>query len=146
MIHFHIHDAKPIPHLAERIAAQKRYGGRLVLYRRAWSALVVTVTQDRIEHVPFDNSRVLAGWRHILFTLLFGIWSPIGLVAMPLFLIINLRGGLDVTARFSNASISPFHVLPPDPGQARRDLLMAQWMFIALGLTVIFVMIYLFCI
>ena len=90
---------------AERIAQQKREGGRLILYRRACSALVITMTQDRVEHVPFHESRVLAGWRHVLFTLAFGIWSPAGLVTMPLLLILDLRGGMDVTAQFSAASI-----------------------------------------
>jgi hypothetical protein len=137
MIHLHFHDSKPIPRLAETIAKQKKLGGRLVLYRRAWSALVVTMTQDRIEHVPFDRSRMVAGWRHDLFTLAFGIWSPAGLVSMPLLLILNLRGGMDVTAQFSQASIDPLHALPPDPGQAKRDLLIAQWTFVVLGLAVI---------
>jgi len=111
MIHLHIRDTKPIPHLAERIELQKREGGRPVLYRRAWSALVVTVTQNHIEHVPVGNSRALAGWRHDLFTLLIGIWSPAGLVSMQLLLILNLRGGIDVTAHYSDASIEPLRVL-----------------------------------
>ena len=137
MIHLHIHDTKPIPHLVERIELQKRLGGRLVLYRRAWSALVVTVTQDRVEHVPMGDSRLVAGWRHDLFTLLLGIWSPAGLVSMPLLLILNLRGGMDVTEHYSNTSIDPLRSLPPDPGQAKRDLLIAQWTFIVLGLAVV---------
>jgi len=137
MIHLHIHDSKPIPHLAETIARQKELGGRLVLYRRAWSALVVTVTQDRIEHVPLGHSRLLAGWRHDLFTLALGIWSPAGLVSMPHLLILNLRGGMDVTAQFSQTSIDPLHALPPHPGQASRDLLIAQWTFVILGLAII---------
>ena len=111
MIHLHIHDDKPIPHLAERIAMQKQTGGRLILYRRAWAAVVVTITQDRIEHVSFNQSRVLAGWRHDLFTIFFGIWSPVGLISVPLLLILNLRGGLDVTAQFSASSIDPMRAL-----------------------------------
>jgi hypothetical protein len=137
MLHLHIHDSKPIPHLAEIIAKQKVSGGRVVLYRRAWSVLVVTVTQDRVEHVPFGASRLSAGWRHNLFTVLLGIWSPAGLVSAPLLLILNLRGGMDVTAHYSQTSIDPLRVLPPDPGQAQRDLLIAQWTFVVLGLAVI---------
>ena len=145
MIHLHFHDDKPIPHLAERISKQKREGGRLVLYRRAWSALVVTMTQDRVEHVPFGRSRVAAGWRHNLFTVALGIWSPAGVVTIPLLLILNLRGGMDVTAQFSSSSIDPLRSLPPDLNQAKRDLAIAQWTFVVLGLLVIGSVFYFFC-
>ena len=145
MIHLHIHDDKPIPHLAERIALQRREGGKLILYRRAWSALVVTMTQDRVEHVPLGANRTLAGWRHDLFTLALGVWSPAGLVTMPLLLILNLRGGMEVTAQFSSASIDPLRILPPDPNQAKRDLAIAQWTFIVLGLLVVGAVFYFFC-
>ncbi len=137
MLHLHFHDSKPIPHLAESVAKQKQLGGRLILYRRAWSAMVVTFAQDRIEHVPFDGSRVLAGWKHDLFTLAFGMWSPAGPVVVLLLLTINLRGGMDVTAHFSQASIDPQRWLPPDPEAEARDLAIAQWSFVVLGLVII---------
>jgi len=145
MIHLHFHDDKPIPNLAELTAKQRREGGRLILYRRAWSALVMTVTQDRVEHVPFGASRALAGWRHTLFTILLGVWSPSGLVSMPLLLILNLRGGMDVTAQFSSASVDPLRALAPDPAQAARDLAIAQWTFVVIGLLVIASVFYFFC-
>lgn len=137
MLHFHIHDKNPIPHLEENIAKQKREGGRLILYRRVWSALFVTVSQDRIEHVPFDHSRILAGWRHMLFTLLLGIWSLGGIFAVPMLLIMNLRGGIDVTGQFSDSSIDPDHVLPPDAKQGERDTQMAQLIFVLIGMSII---------
>lgn len=137
MIHLHVHDDKPIPHLAERIARQKQEGGRLVLYRRAWSALVVTVSQDRIELVPVHASRVIAGWRHSLFTVLLGIWSPMGIISVPMLLILNFRGGVDVTAQFSSASIDAIRVLPPDPEQMRKDFAAAQWIFVLIGAAVV---------
>ena len=64
---------------------------------------------------------------------------------MPLLLILNLRGGMDVTAHYSDASIDPLRVLLPDPAQAKRDLLIAQLTFIVLGLCVICVVFYFFC-
>ena len=102
------------------------------------------MTQDRIEHVPYDRSRTVAGWRHVLFTLFFGIWSPMGLLLAPLLLILNLRGGADVTAQFSQTPIDPWHPLPPDPNQAQRDVLVAQWIFIALGLLALIPIFYFF--
>jgi hypothetical protein len=52
-------------------------------------------------------------------------------------LILNLRGGMDVTAHYSQTSIDPLRFLTPDPKQSKRDLLIAQWTFIVIGLAVI---------
>lgn len=130
MINVHHEDESPIPGLAEAVARQKEEGGRLILYRRMWSAFVVSAGQNRIEHLSPHQSRVLAGLKHSAFTLLFGIWSISGLLAVPLVLIINSRGGVDVTARFSDSSIDPLRALPPDVHQSERDLKAAQWFYI----------------
>jgi hypothetical protein len=145
MFELHLRDTKPIPNLAVLIAKQKHVGGRLILYRCAWSALAITVTQSRVEHVGPHDSRVLAGWRHDLFTVIFGIWSPMGLVTMPLYLILNLRGGMDVTAYYSDSPTDKLRGLPPDPNQARRDALIAQWTFVVLGLATIGAVFYCLC-
>lgn len=135
-------DKRPIPHLAERVAKQKSDGGRLILYRRAWSAVAITILQDRIEHVSIYDNRVLAGWRHNLFTILLGIWSPLGLLVVLQLLSLNLRGGIDVTARFSSSSIDPLHVLPPDLLQDERDHAKAQWTFVVIGLIIFLAVLY----
>lgn len=142
MLHFHIHDKKPIPHLEERIEKQKREGGRLILYRRAWSALIVTVTQDRIEHVPPHGSRLTAGIKHSLFTLVLGIWSISAIFGVPILLILNLRGGADVTGQFSETSADPLREQLPDPRQAEKDLVAAQLTFVVLMVILIAVFLY----
>lgn len=137
MLHFDLNDDAPIPRLAETIARQKSQGGYIIQYLRAWSALVVTMQQYRVEHVPFGHSRMLAGLKHSLFTLSLGIWSPFGLMRTPLILILNFRGGMDVTAKYSGISVDPLRDLPPTPGQGERDLKTAQWIFVVLGTIVV---------
>ncbi len=134
MISFNIHDDAPIPDLEKNISRQHTEGGRLILYRRMWSAVIISITQDRIEHVAFQSSRVWPGLKHSLFTLFLGVWSPTGLFMIPCLLILNFSGGADVTGQYSSRSIDPHRSLLPDPGQGERDLKFAQWMFVTLGM------------
>ena len=137
MIHCHLRSQKPQPDLHLLVAKQKSEGGHLILYRRFWSFVAVTVSQDHVEHVPTGASRALAGISHTLYTLILGVWSPGGLVGFPLIAILNLRGGLDVTAFYSDHATAAFQIVPPDPNQAKRDLLISQVTFIVLGLAIV---------
>lgn len=137
MIHVHLDDDGPIPDLDDSVAQQKEYGGRLVMYHRVWSAILISQTQHRIEWVPPSGSRVLPGLKHCLYSLVLGIWGVTLISQVPLCLIMNLRGGIDVTAQFSDRNPDSFHTEPPDPDQAKRDERNAQWIFVALGLIVI---------
>lgn len=120
--------------LPDKIERQKEHGGRLVSYQWAWSLVFFTVLHTRIIHVPHGRSRILAGCRHNLALLLLGIWNPFFWLAMPVLLVRNFQGGIDVTARFSDASVHPLLDRPPDPEAERRDSDRAGWVFVALGL------------
>jgi hypothetical protein len=143
MIHIHLSDDAPIPRLAESIARQKSEGGRLVLYHRVWSALVVSMSQRRVEWVPASHSRVAPGIKHCLFSLFLGVWGVSLVAQVPLCLITNLRGGIDVTAELSDRPIDPFRPLSLDVGRAKQDQRAAQWTFIVLGLVAIPLVFYL---
>ena len=90
-----IHDKSPTPGLADLIARQHKSGGRLIAYRRMWAFVLVVVYQDRIELVPLDQNRHLAGWRHAVFTLLLGSWSFLSVIALPIVLLQIFRGGVE---------------------------------------------------
>ena len=131
---FLIKEDGPIPQLAQVIARQKAEGGYIITYVRAWSFLVVTQTQKRVAHVRYGHNRIIPGLKHTLFTLFLGPWSLLGLFVTPMYLIVNLLGGVDVTAKYSATSVDPMRDLPPTLGQAERDFNLAIWIFIGLGL------------
>ena len=130
--------------LAEMIAKQKAEGGHLVLYRRIYTLFTITWTRDKVRHVPIGESRILHGIWHSTISLLFGIWGPRGIIMVLMFCALNLRGGIDVTAQFTNSPTDLLHGPPPDPGQAERDLIAAQWSFVGLGALVILIVILIF--
>ena len=142
MLSFHFEDGSPTPGLDLLIEAQRAHGGRLILYRRIWAALLVTAGQNRIEWVPPGQSRHLAGWRHSLFTCVAGIWSFTSLIAVPVILFSNFRGGIDVTEFYSNAFTDPLRSPAPVIGTAEREAKNAQWAllgFLSLALAVLLI-------
>jgi hypothetical protein len=102
----------------------------------------VSMTQRRIAWIPPYGSRIVPGLRHCLFTLAFGIWGVSLVGQVPLCLIVNLRGGIDVTAQLPEVAIDPMRPLPPQIGQAERELRSAQWIVIVLGIAAIFAILY----
>lgn len=142
---YHFHQDSPTPGLDDLIVQQKAHGGRLIQYRRAWAAIAVLATQDRIEWVPAYRSRVWAGWRHSLFTCVLGVWSLMSIFAVPMILFSNFRGGIDVTEFYSDSAIDPLRSTSPDGGTAEREVKQAQWamvvflsLVLAIALSVVF--------
>jgi len=127
LLTYHFHHQSPTPRLAELIERQKAHGGHLIQYRRAWAAIAVLATQERIEWVPFGESRYLAGWKHSLFTCLLGPWSLMSIFAVPMLVFSNFQGGLDVTEFYSHATTDPFRNSPPVRGTARQESSKGEW-------------------
>ncbi len=144
LLAYHYRDDSPTPGLDKLIELQKESGGRLIQYRRAWAALAVIATQDRIEWVAPGRSRHWAGWRHSLFTCVAGPWCLISIFAVPMILFSNFRGGIDVTEFYSTAPTDPFRSSGPAVGTAEREAKMAQWAmlgFLALALVIVLMLV-----
>jgi hypothetical protein len=140
MLAYHFHQDSPTPGLDELIERQRQNGGRLIQYRRAWAAIAVVATQDRIEWVPFGRSRDWAGWRHSLYTTVLGIWSLMSIFAVPMILFSNFRGGIDVTEFYSESATDPLRSSLPQEGTAAREAKQAEWAmlgFLALVLAIV---------
>jgi len=144
MLTYHFRDDTPTPGLAGLIERQRQAGGRLVLYRRAWAALVVIASQDRVVWVAPGESRQLAGWRQSLFTCVAGLWSFASVIVVPTILFANFRGGIDVTEFYSTAPIDPLRATAPVAGTAAKEEKNAQWAllgFLLVALAVILVLV-----
>lgn len=141
-MHVHIESESPTPDLDKKIESQRRHGGRLIAYQRCWAAILVSVSQVRIEWVPPYANRCFAGWRHSVFTLLLGIWGVSLLFTVPMVLLQNFRGGVDVTEFYSTSSIDLLRVNPPIAGTAKRDEKAGQMLFLAFLLLVLAFILY----
>jgi hypothetical protein len=62
--------------------------------------------------------------------LLLGIWSVSGILGVPFIVILNSRGGVDMTAQLSDGSVDPLRHLPLDRRQSEKDLKIAQWFYL----------------
>ena len=143
MLSYHFEDKSPTLGLALLVEGQRAHGGRLILYRRIWAALVVTSGQNRIEWVRPGESRHLAGWRHSMFTCVAGIWSFTSVIAVPMVLFSNFRGGIDVTEYYSKAPTNPLWNTIPEAGTAERESKNAQWAllgFLSLALAILLIL------
>ena len=80
-------------------------GGRFVVYRYCFSAVLITVMQGTdVYFIRGNQSRIVKGLPWILLTLLVGWWGiPWGPIRTVQSLWINLRGGTDVTAEIANS-------------------------------------------
>src|SRR5262249_21108847 len=89
----------------QEISFELNRGAKFVRYRYCFSALVVTVMQGTdIYFVPAKDSRIKKGLPWTVLTLLAGWWGiPWGPIRSIQSLVINLRGGDDVTAAVAQA-------------------------------------------
>ena len=90
---------------AEEISFELNRGGKFVIYRYCFSALIVTVMQNTdVYFVRAQESRVGKAVRWTLLTLVAGWWGiPWGPIRTFQSLWINLQGGEDVTASVADA-------------------------------------------
>jgi hypothetical protein len=91
--------------LPQEITFELNRGGKFVVYRYCFSALVVTVMQGTdIYFVRADESRIGKGLPWTLLTLLVGWWGiPWGPIHTVRSLWTNFHGGEDVTAAVASA-------------------------------------------
>lgn len=87
------------------IAFELNRGGKFVVYRYCFSALVVTVMQNtQVYLVHADKSRIMKGLPWTLLTLCVGWWAfPWGPIRTAQSIWINLQGGTNVTAEIAAA-------------------------------------------
>ncbi len=98
MIPMHWTTTARIPNLDRIVDAYRREGGTIVEYRSVMGAVAYTQVTPKIEWVPPGRSRVTAGLRHTISSALLGWWSLHGFFMTIGALIMNLMGGIDVTA------------------------------------------------
>ena len=131
LLTYHHHDKSPTPGLDELIEKQKTNGGRLIQYRRAWAAIAVISTQDRVEWLAPGGNRYFGGWRHSLFTCILGLWSILSIFAVPMILFSNFSGGIDVTEFYSESATDLFRSTAPVKETAQREAKNAEWAMLA---------------
>jgi hypothetical protein len=87
------------------IAFELNRGGRFVVYRYCFSAVLLTVMQGTdVYLIRADQSRIIKGLPWTLLTLVVGWWGiPWGPIRTVQSLWINLSGGTDVTAGIADA-------------------------------------------
>src|SRR5882757_6642432 len=85
---------KALPELLEQY---QRHGGKVVMFQRVISAVVISVETTHLVWVPTYTSRTWAGFKYVLWTALLGWWSIPGLWCAPSAILNNLFGGIDVT-------------------------------------------------
>lgn len=141
-MHVHIESESPTPDLDKKIESQRSHGGRLIAYQRCWAVILVSVSQVRIEWVPPYGNRYLAGWRHSVFTVFLGIWGLSLLFTVPMILLQNFQGGIDVTEFYSNSSIDPVRINLPVAGTAAREHKAGRVLFLVFLLLVLAFILY----
>jgi hypothetical protein len=89
----------------QEISFEVNRGGRFVVYRYCFSAIVLTVMQGtNIYFIRSGESRISRGLPWTLLTLLVGWWGiPWGPIRTVHSLWTNFNGGLDVTASVAGA-------------------------------------------
>jgi hypothetical protein len=106
---------------ADRFAVE--HGGRFIQYRYCVSVLLLTFRATTVKFVRSDQSRVRAGRRYTLISLVAGWWGiPSGLIGTLEAIRQNRSGGIDVTAAVIEeweAAVSGGS--EPPPGDALHD-------------------------
>jgi hypothetical protein len=85
---------KTLPAIREQFSRQ---GGRVVLFQRITSAIVVSWESSHLEWIPPYSTRTWAGLRYAFWTALLGWWSISGLWCTPAAILTDVFGGVDVT-------------------------------------------------
>jgi hypothetical protein len=85
---------KILPNLHEQY---QRHGGKIVLFQRITSAIVISWETTYLEFVPPDSSRTWVGFKYAVWSFLLGWWSISGLWCAPSAILNSLFGGIDVT-------------------------------------------------
>jgi hypothetical protein len=96
---YHVHikkavDMTALPAIREQF---ERHGGRVVLFQRVISVILVSWESAHLEWIPPYSTRTYHGLRHALWTALFGWWSLSGLFHSQAAILTDVFGGVDVT-------------------------------------------------
>lgn len=87
-------DMKVLPAIRENFG---RKGGKVVLYQRVTSVVLISWETTHLEWIPPYSSRSWAGLRHAFWTSFLGWWSWHGLYSTPAAILTDVFGGVDVT-------------------------------------------------
>src|ERR1700722_639634 len=102
-------DMKVLPAIREKFGRQ---GGRVVLFQRVTSAILVSWDSTHLEWIPPYSTRTWVGLRYALWTSLLGWWSLHGLWCAPAAILTDVFGGVDVTELVKTPPPVPGHSAP----------------------------------
>lgn len=93
----HFSEYQEIPNFAVLQQQVRENGGKIVVYRSCWSALVFLRMTERAVWIAPGESRALRGFLHSITTILVGWPSLFGIGMAPAIVSFNLSGGRDIT-------------------------------------------------
>ena len=97
MIPIHWTEKTPIKDLPELLDNYRKYGGKIVMYQRVWSAVFFSQKTSHVVWVPKGKSPIKEGLKYTLFSFFLGWWSITGFFWTLGVLFKNLSGGSDLT-------------------------------------------------
>ena len=95
--HFHFRKVADMKALAGLQEQYKRHGGKVVLFPRVTSVILVSWETTHLEWVPPYAARAWSGLKYALWSAILGWWSLDGLWCAPASILTSLFGGVDVT-------------------------------------------------
>jgi hypothetical protein len=117
--HLHITrqpDLTKVPAIQEQFG---RHGGRVVLFQRITSLIIVSEETSHLEWIPPYSTRTWVGLRYALWTALLGWWSISGLWCAPAAILTDIFGGVDVTELAKGPPPLPSHNRPQPIARAQ---------------------------
>jgi hypothetical protein len=110
---------KVLPNLQEQY---QRHGGKIVMFQRVTSMIVISWETTHLEFVPPHFSRSWVGFKYVLWNLFLGWWSISGLWCTPSAILNSLLGGIDVTELVTDLPVS-FNARQPSIIKKALDVL-----------------------
>jgi len=138
MLHLHFEKHPDLRVLAEIRELHRKKGGKVILYQRITSAVVMSWGSTHLEWVPPHSTRTWVGLRYAFWTAMLGWWSISGLWCAPAAILTDLFGGIDVTEVLTEPHPLKGRAWPPAIVKAEAVLRNREYYMLILGLILLF--------